>query len=253
MKTYLENVIRGFVAQYPDAHRTLTRWQEPLVSFVDALDPRLLSLKEQVSSTHLLPHDLLKNAKTVVVYFLPFALEVPKSNVALRNCSKEWATCYIETNQLIHDLNQQLKDELVKAGYQAAVTPATHNFDPETLVSNWSHRHLAQVAGLGSFGLNNMLLTEKGCCGRLGSLVTDLAIETLPLPFVEHCLYKSKGVCGICVAKCVNGALSHDGFDRQKCYAMCLENGREYTELGLCDVCGKCCVGLPCSFGNPGR
>ena len=253
MSRYLEDVIGKFVAQYPERCRTQSRWQEPLVSFVDASDARLLSLKEQVSSTHLLPHDLLENAKTVVVYFLPFASDIPKSNVAQRYCSKEWASCYIETNQLIHDLNRHLKNELAKAGYQAAVTPATHNFDPKTLISNWSHRHLAQLAGLGSFGLNNMLLTEKGCCGRLGSLVTDLEIGTSRLPFMELCLHKSKGVCGICLAKCVNGALTLDGFDRRKCYAMCLENDRQYRELGLCDVCGKCCVGLPCSFGNPSR
>ena len=253
MKSYLESAVREFVARYPEAHRTLTRWQEPLVAFVDASDPRLLAVKEQVSSAHLLPHDLLKSAQTVIVYFLPFALDIPKSNVASRYCSQEWAAGYIETNQLIHDLNQHLKDELAKAGYQAAVTPATHNFDTETLISNWSHRHLAKIAGLGSFGLNNMLLTEKGCCGRLGSLVTDLEIEAPRLPSVEYCLYKSSGVCGICVARCLNGALTHDGFDRQKCYAVCLENDREHPELELSDVCGKCCVGLPCSFGKPGR
>lgn len=253
MRTYLEKVIGEFVALYSETHQTLTRWQEPIVSFVDASDSRLLSLKEQVCASHLLPIDLLENAKTVIVYFVPFAANIPRSNVALRTCSKEWAACYIETNRLIHDLNQHLKHELSKAGYRVAVTPATHNFDPETLVSNWSHRHLAAIAGLGSFGLNNMLLTEKGCCGRLGSLVTDLEVETAQLPFVEYCLYKSKGGCGVCLARCVNGALTRDGFDRQKCYAMCLENDRGHSDLGLCDVCGKCCVGLPCSFGNPSR
>jgi len=42
VKVYLENVIREFVAQYPKDHQTQSRWQEPLVSFVDALNPQFV-------------------------------------------------------------------------------------------------------------------------------------------------------------------------------------------------------------------
>lgn len=30
-----------------------------------------------------------------------------------------------------------------------------------------------------------------------------------------------------------------------------LNNAEHFTDIGLADVCGKCLVGLPCSFGNP--
>ena len=47
----------------------------------------------------------------------------------------------------------------------------------KNLISDWSHRHVAVIAGLGKFGLNNMLITDNGCCGRVGSFITDLKIE----------------------------------------------------------------------------
>jgi hypothetical protein len=50
--------------------------------------------------------------------------------------------------------------------YRVTTTPATHNFDAKRLISNWSHRHAGYIAGSGKFGLNNMITTERGCCGK---------------------------------------------------------------------------------------
>ncbi len=41
------------------------------------------------------------------------------------------------------------------------------------------------------------------------------------------------------------------GFDRFRCYDMCLKSGEQFEDLGLADVCGKCVVGLPCSHCDP--
>jgi hypothetical protein len=49
----------------------------------------------------------------------------------------------------------------------------------------------------------------------------------------------------------VNEALFEERFDRARCYAQCLENGENFRVLGKAAVCGKCVVGLPCSFGIP--
>lgn len=40
-------------------------------------------------------------------------------------------------------------------------------------MSEWSHRHAAYIAGLGIFGINNMLITNKGCVGRIPSFYED--------------------------------------------------------------------------------
>jgi len=145
-----------------------------------------------------------------------------------------------------------MKERIEASGHAAvAVTPATHNFDPEKLISDWSHRHIAVAAGLGRMGLNNMLITEAGCCGRLGSFVTSLDLAPDPRPEEHACLYLHNGSCGRCADRCVGQALFTDRFDRHNCYKVCLRNETEHESVGQADVCGKCLVSIPCAFGNP--
>jgi epoxyqueuosine reductase QueG len=96
-----------------------------------------------------------------------------------------------------------------------------------------------------------MLITPVGCCGRLGSLVTTLEVEPDARSGAEACLHRSGTPCLRCMRRCVNDALHWDGFDRFRCYQMCLRNGEVYRGLGTADVCGKCLVGVPCSFTDP--
>ncbi len=249
MRDWLEAALRGFV--YERQNGVMSWWKTPLFAYADATDKRFFALKSAVGPTHALPQDLLKNARTVVAYFIPFKEEIVKSNIEGRECSRLWAQAYIETNALISDMNHFMKDELAHLGYRCSILPPTHNFDPAKLMSDWSHRHVAFVCGLGTFGLNNMLITEQGCCGRLGTFVTDLQIDPTPHEEKENCLYKKSGACKKCVSRCVNDALRTDAFDRHKCYEMCLYNDSLHIDLGLCDVCGKCLVNVPCSMKNP--
>ncbi|MGI6128491.1 MAG: epoxyqueuosine reductase [bacterium] len=247
----IESFITDYVRSYPAKKGTVTTWLAPLVAYGDALDPLFGELKKIISSSHALPTDFLPDARTVVAYFVPFTRPVAEGNISGRESSRAWAVAYIETNTLIADLNAALVRELEKHGYKGAVIPPTHNFDKVKLISEWSHRHVAYIANLGKFGLNNMLITARGCCGRVGTIVTNVAAQPTPRVDREYCLYKLDGSCGICARRCVNDALSTETFYRQRCYAMCRENAVRYRDLGLADVCGKCLVGLPCSFVNP--
>lgn len=246
MDSLIREKITSFVASYP--HADQTGWKEPLVAYARADDPLFARLKEIVSPTHALPCDLLGKAETVITYFLPFQDQVTESNNKGLYSSETWALSYIETNKLIAALNRHLQELFIEKGYKAVYVPATHNFDQKTLLSDWSHRSAAFIAGLGTFGLNHMLITKKGCCGRIGSLVTDLTLEPHQRPGGEYCLHKAGGSCGHCVKKCVNGALKIETYDRHKCYEMCLLNAKRLRDLeSITDVCGKCLVGLPCS------
>lgn len=100
----------------------------------------------------------------------------------------------------------------------------------EILLGERSHRHVGWIAGLGTFGINNMLITDKGCAGRMGLVVTDIRLETAKCPIKEYCLGKYNGSCGFCVRCCVNGALAEEGFDRFACYDMCLENAGQWKQ-----------------------
>lgn len=251
MNNQVQFIVKQFLEHYSDTREVQTKWKEPLLAYADARDEMFYNLKQVVSPSHALPKDLLQEAETVVTYFLPFDETVVNSNIEGKESSAVWAKAYVETNQLIADLNTFIKDELQKLGYKCNITPATHNFDSEKLISNWSHRHVAIIAGLGKFGLNNMLITDKGCCGRIGSFVTDLKIEPTKREIGEKCLYKHIGTCKKCVDRCVNDALKVDSFDRHKCYEMCLYNDKLYSGVRLTDVCGKCLVNIPCSTVNP--
>ncbi|GIM27610.1 (Fe-S)-binding protein [Clostridium polyendosporum] len=251
MHNRVDNIIKKFVNRYSISYNIQTKWKQPLVAYANARDNMFLDLKEIISPSHALPQDFLPDAETVITYFIPFDDAIVKSNIEGRECSKLWAVAYIETNQLISDLNIFVKDELKELGYDATNIPATHNFDKKKLISDWSHRHVAVIAGLGKFGLNNMLITDKGCCGRVGSIVTNLKIEPTERNNIEYCLYKHQNICKKCVDRCVNDALKIDYFNRNRCYEMCLYNDKKHPDIGLSDVCGKCLVGVPCSLGNP--
>lgn len=253
MKDKVEKLIKDYVNTYSLNNLTRTKWQEPIIAFADAEDPIFIRFKDIISPSHALPMDFLEDAKTVITYFLPFENFVVESNRHGIESSRVWGIAYVETNKLILDLNNYLKDELERMGYKGVVIPGTHNFDEDKLISDWSHRHAAYAAGLGKFGLNNMLITEKGCCGRVGGFVTNLKIEASKREEEEYCLYKKYSICRKCVKKCVNEALGEDSFDRFKCYEMCLYNAKLLEDIGLADVCGKCLVDVPCSHMNPSK
>jgi epoxyqueuosine reductase QueG len=251
IKEEIRSEIERFSVWHQEQRHTQTRWRTPLVGFASAEDTLFKELKKAVSPTHALPAELFPGARSVVAYFLPFEESIVHSNVAGQLASRKWAQAYVETNVLIKKLNFHMKDYLESQGYAVLVMPPTHNFNPDNLISDWSHRHVAFVAGLGRFGLNNMLITESGCCGRIGSFITSLRVTPDPRPQVEACLYHYNASCTQCVTRCVNESLVEDEFNRHTCYQMCRANEAKYRSLGRADVCGKCLVDVPCSLANP--
>jgi epoxyqueuosine reductase QueG len=252
METIIKEAIEAYVVDYQQPENR--GWEQPLIAFASAGDPLFSRLKQIIHPGHALPEDLLEGAKSVITYFIPFHKQVINSNKQGRLCSKSWALSYIETNDLIKATGEHLCSIINAKGYHAVHIPATHNFNETTLLSDWSHRSAAYIAGLGTFGVNHMLITAKGCCGRIGSLITDLELKPTARPTTEYCLYLADGSCGICVDKCVNTALLIDSLDKHKCYEMCLTNAARFKDLEkIADVCGKCLVGLPCSTANPAQ
>jgi len=251
MQMFITRTITTFIADYQKANRLASAWGEPLVGIAAADDPLMGKLKTAVSPSHALPNDLLTDARSVIVYFIPFTKDIPRSNRKERLASRQWALAYIETNRLIVAVNEHLAQQLEQKGYASVLLPPTHNFDTEKLISDWSHKHLAYIASLGNFGVHHLLITAKGCCGRFGSLVTNLNIPASERKEGEACLHRFNGSCLKCVSKCVVGALEQERFNRQRCYRLLLENAAQFEKEGLADVCGKCTCIVPCSFHNP--
>ncbi len=255
MKNCIINSIKNYVANYHDTKNTKTKWREPVIGFADAHNPKFAKLKTIISDTHALPSDLIPDAKSIIVFFLPFEKDIIESNIKEFQSSVAWDIANIETNNLIADLNLLLNEILVKEGYNSTILPATYNYDGELLLSDWSHRHVAKIAGVGTFGINNMLITEQGCCGRIGSVITTIPLEADEELMVENCLFKHNGTCGICVKHCVANAIStENGYpyvDRQKCNLQVYDGLVPEYDIGVGDACGKCMSGVPCSYRNP--
>jgi epoxyqueuosine reductase QueG len=227
-------------------------WGEPIIHFISSGNSELAGLKESVSPDHLLPEDILADAQSIISFFIPFHESIIKSNIKNIEASEEWAAAYIYTNDLIRTINNRVEIILNENGYSTGKIPATHNFDRDKLISNWSHRHIAYIARLGTFGINNMLITDKGCCGRLGSIITGCKFSYNSTEKLnEKCLNKLDGSCGICQKKCIADAYTGNQFNRHKCYEKCLMNAELHKDAGYADVCGKCLVGLPCSSCDP--
>ena len=248
MKTTIQQVIDRFIDDYCEKQGWQRIWQNVLVGIADAADPGFMELRKLVIEDHQLPQEALPSAKTVISYFLPFIPEIPNSNVGGEAPSEPWGDAYKMTNKMAADLNTHLIQWVLDKGFEAANPDAVMLGEPY-LRSRWSQRHVARIAGLGSFGVNNMLLTEKGCCGRAYSIVTSMDIPADKPCEEEFCLYKKNGSCLLCVKRCPIGALTAEGFDRLKCHLHLEENGKHLQSGST--VCGKCLVGMPCSFKRP--
>lgn len=223
-------------------------YREPLLGIAGAGSRYLGRMKEIVHPGHLLPEDILPGARSVVAYYLPFKKNIPEENRKGRNASRLWAEVYILTNRLLSRIAGTIRERLAGEGFACAWENPTHNFDTELLVSGWSHKHVAFACGLGGFGKNHLLITEKGCAGRLGSVVTDCKLKpTVADDEARDPFYSCPPNCKYCYSSCPAGALTVESLNKTACYRMLLENDRIYPDLGLCDVCGKCSTG-PCSI-----
>ena len=245
----LGSLIRQAIHQQVSDAGTETEYREPLVAFAAASNPGFAELRQLATEEHMLPGDLLPGARSVVSFFLPFAPWVVEANAIHRErVAREWAMAYRETNALIDHITGHLAELLAARSIRAAAEPATHNFDPVTLISRWSHKSVAAVAGLGSFGLHQMVITDAGCAGRFGSLVLDADLPVSEFEPRQRCLYFHDGSCLECVARCPASALDPDApLDKQSCHRHLHGVAEVYQALGLVDVCGKCAIG-PCSF-----
>jgi epoxyqueuosine reductase QueG len=251
----LRRFAEAFVAEEPDRMGTDGWWQAPLL-VTAPVDSRFARLSQIAADDHMLPTDLLPGARSVIVFYVPFIKELVKDNRKGERPCRNWGLAYVQTNDLIGRLTRALGDLLTGHGFKSGLTPATHNFDETKLMARWSHKHLGHLAGLGRFGVHHMMITPKGCTGRMGSLVSEAELGDHPLMKTgEACLLKAGRECGQCIKACPVEALSEAGFERRLCWDRLNDNRRVpgyFDDLPeSTHVCGKCVALMPCSFKNP--
>jgi epoxyqueuosine reductase QueG len=246
MLTDARNYIIDYIRRQVAENNQLGLFRQPLVGFSSPQDELYRQIKQLAGEQHVLPEEILPTVKTIVSFFIPISAQVVESNRG-QQVSEIYLLSYIHANQLINDISSQLAEQFRAQGVAADTVPSTYNFSQETLKANWSHRSAAYIAGLGSFGLNNLLITEKGCAGRFGSIFLGLEIEADPRPDIERCIYYRQGSCRYCQTHCPAQALSEVEFDRFGCNRELQQTASRFPQYSTSDVCGKCLVG-PCAI-----
>jgi len=236
------------------AHGGMRIWNEPLVAFADAGDFMFERLRDPAVGMPAFrpPGEWLPGAKTVISYFLPFSEEVRSSNYRPGLPSQEWCSARIEGEAFNDNLRRFLVAHLEALGYRAVAPALAQGYTAGEFTSNWSERHVAFTAGLGTFGLSRSLITQQGSAGRFGSIVTDLDVEATPRSYVthySHCPWLNRGECGACIDRCPSGAITPEGKDKKVCKRYIDEVVRPmfHPRYG----CAKCQTRVPCETRIP--
>ncbi len=224
-------------------------YDNPVVAIAAADDPLFdeLNKPDVVSSIHMTPKEWLPGAKSVISYFLPFSEPIRKSNTLTGDYpSIEWTYGRYEGEAFNNAVRKYLADYLISLGAKAVVPALDPRYKVILYTSAWSERHIAYIAGLGTFNLSKSLITEKGCAGRFGSVITDLEIAPTVRPYSS--LYEYCSNCNACIARCPVDAIDPSGKDHPPCHKFQDEMLEKYKpRYG----CGKCQTGVPCEYSIP--
>lgn len=223
-------------------------FRAPMCAFSSAEDERYHELKTIVGPWVKEPRELLPDARTVISFFVPFSKELVAVSLREEPVARAWGEAYVVLNALYDVIGLTTAAYLRGQGFSALPMAATHTYDPVKLESLWSHRSAAAIAGLGSFGVNRMLFTEKGAAGRCSSVLTSAPLNTTKEPAEQRCLHYLGGGCLLCLRACPVQALKLDSLDKFTCHDHLLENQEYLKDIGDCDVCGKCVVNCPVAY-----
>ena len=172
-----------------------------------------------------------------MVFLIALSRETVEENIKGEWASRRWVYEYLETNKLITLTCRHLKQKLEDKGYKAVYIAPTGEFNPETPSSPWSHRHAGYVAGLGTFGVHNLLITRFGTAVRLGTLITNASLPPTPRPKVEYCPEKRGVKCEVCLSRCpVNAFSDWQGEGKNRCYKRLEENAKRYIIEGAANI-----------------
>jgi len=279
LANWVENIIREFINTSPE--NTLRNeadekaWDDPLVGFSRGDDPLYEDYKKHVGpfhwtsweiftqtfpETNVAPADL-----TVISWILP---QTEATKVDTRK-EKEfpperWARARFYGEEVNNKLRKHVVAALQGKGYRAVAPMLSPQWSRQMsdlygFASNWSERHAAYAAGLGTFGLCDGLITPRGKAVRVGSVVAQIRIPATMRPYDDHhayCLFYTGGTCKKCVSRCPVGALSEAGHDKLRCHSHTHGTSSKHVKslYGFeADACGLCQTKVPCESRIPAK
>lgn len=275
-RVWIESIIRDFCASAENSLQMPTgepAWAEPQIAYARGDDPLFVRLKNDIGAFYWTPLDAFRLAwpdleatagdLSVIVYVLPQTEATRLDQRAATTVPAErWARSRFHGEEFNRALRLRLAGQLTRAGCPAVAPERLEGFgyrDSERfgIASNWSERHTAWVAGLGTFGLSDGLITRVGKAVRFGSVVARADLEATPRTYVGHqdwCLWHAKGSCGVCMQRCPIDAITEQGHDKSACFDYIRKVTAPFVHdnYGTEDTpCGLCQVKIPCEARCP--
>jgi epoxyqueuosine reductase QueG len=186
------------------------------------------------------PRSLMQNSRSVI------SIGIPVQRAILATApSVYYSEHYKIINSVLDNASQRIAAELNILGYPSIFVSRDGYQGIEGLrkdaSSFFSHRHAAYLAGLGTFGMNNMLLTEKnGPRIRFTSVITTVDMR--------HNSPSGKKLCTECMrcrTECPDDAVAYAMYpkgltDKRRC----VERSAILRDAGR-SPCGRCIFVCP--------
>jgi ferredoxin len=277
--SWIATMIKGFVGQSPLNDMGFAEQEKifdtPLVGFSNGADSLYDEYKSHIGSFYFSPLELFAksfpdkelNAHdiTVISWIIPSTTATRKEQAEQdRYPSERWARTRDIGEKFNNSIRMHVMEQLETANI-AAVAPllsphwARSDAGPYAPCSNWSERHAAYAAGLGTFGLCDGLITPVGKAMRVGSVIAATKISPTARPYNDkhaYCLHFTENICRKCIPRCPVNALSEKGHDKKRCMQYTEHVMHDYIkeEYGLeTYACGLCQSWVPCTDKIPAR
>ena len=182
------------------------------------------------------PKDVMTSCRSVVVMGIPLQKTVLDTAPSIY-----YSHLYSVVNSSLDIAAERIALELNILGHDAVYVPRDGYKGIKGLRADcsafFSHKHAAVYAGMGSFGTNGLVLTERH--GPRMWFVSVLTSAELPCgkPTEKSLCIR----CSLCVRSCPSGAISPDGsVDSTRC----LDHNEELAKRGV-SPCGRCVAVCP--------
>ena len=185
------------------------------------------------------PQSIYPEVETVIVIGLPVQLPIVETAPSIY-----YHELYNTVNAALDMKAYEISNFLTSKGYPSLYLPRDGYGDIDIILERplafFSHKHAAYLAGLGSFGWNNVLLTpEFGPRVRFASIFTTTKIEGSPLKVEDLCTR-----CLSCVKECPVNVIKMEGdfpppVDKLTCATRSKKLRGEYRSP--CGICIKVC------------
>jgi epoxyqueuosine reductase QueG len=160
------------------------------------------------------PQEIMPGVKSVII----IGVTIPRGCILpLPKGRAEYTNTLMAGTATLRVIAFRIARDIETCGFLASIVPTEGSefgmwyAEKETLKADISLKYAAYLAGLGTYGINQLLITpDFGSRVRMTAILTDAFLEP-GHPSGEHFVHPECAGCHRCVRICPAGALSDDG------------------------------------------